>query len=147
MVFLERRIGRASAALAMLAAASGAMAEEIKPRQLVGQWRCNSFLEGKPVSENVVYTVNTFQSSMLLQGQSIVLDGSYTAQPSGENGLSVTYQPFNWRPRLICTGPGGVGSNCAPLTFALRTDQLFFPRPDIYQVRQGVQLVACYKLK
>ena len=113
------------------------------PTILLGKWRCEGSFQGQRIIQIEAYTPGNFRTALSYQGQQILLGGTYTATPAGNNSLRVSYQPSNWRPREICSGPGGIGGNCVPVNFGPSTEQLFFPNSDSYRTRLG----ACRRLE
>jgi len=107
------------------------------PATILGEWRCDSSLNGAPVVVIETYTTGNYTTVILFQGQQLIVGGNYTAVPVAANSLQVSYRPANWRPRQVCSGPGGVGGNCVPFNPEPTTDQLFFPNPDTFQRPQG----------
>lgn len=113
------------------------------PTILLGKWRCEGSFQGQRIIQIEAYTPGNFQTALTFRGQQIILGGTYTATAAGNNSLRVSYQPFDWRPRQICSGPGGIGGNCVPVNFEPSTEQLFFPNSDSYRTRLG----ACRRLE
>ena len=115
----------------------------MSPGALIGTWRCSIVLLDARVMGGVLYSPGNFTIQFNYQGQPIILGGTYSAAPAGPNSLRVTYEPSNWRPQRICTGPGGVGGNCLDVNFPPWSDQLTFAGPDTYRT----QLAACQRVR
>jgi hypothetical protein len=115
----------------------------VSARTILGKWRCEGNFLGASVVVIVSYTAGNYRTVMAYQGHQIIVGGTYKASPSGANSLSVSYRPSDWRPREICSGPGGVGGNCVPLNFEPSTEQLLFQGPDGFEAPLG----ACHRLR
>src|SRR2546425_8946593 len=109
----------------------------LSPSTLLGTWRCQGSFQGSPVVQIETYTPGNFRTVLTVQGQQIIVGGTYKAASGGDGSLLVSFQPADWRPRQICSGPGGIGGNCVPVSFGPSTEQLFFRNPDSYRTRLG----------
>ena len=100
---------------------------------LLGEWRCDSSFNGAPVVSIETYTGGNYTTVVLFQGQQLIVGGNDSVVPVAANSIQVSYRPVNWRPRQVCSGPGGVGGNCVPFNPEPTTDQLSFPNRDTFQ--------------
>lgn len=113
-----------------------------------GRWYCQTVLFGTPLLGTETYTDTNYTSIFTSQGWNgyIIVGGGYSAAAVGPRALRISYQPSDWSPKEICSGPFGHGGNCLILNFPPETHVATFANANSFERdRAGGAVDTCQR--